>query len=215
MSKSKKGNYPTGNSTHLSAAPAVIHMVFPVFCLVLSYLHRKHKAYVLCHINTSVSSWGHFLNDTIGLTCKQTSKHKHSISTENTWWQCNLITGQHEQIKICQVLNSFKEASSPEFQLLSTLINLCLHTSLYSTHPSEGRKFSNLILFCLKVFHKVKWQGFHESLGGHFCSLDKQIFYIWESQSFPAWLFLTTFYTIHIINIHKMNYSSLIFWHFS
>ena len=168
MSKDKKRNYPTGNSTRLSETPAVIHMVFPVFCLVLSYLHRKHKAYVLCHRNTSVSSWGHFLNDTIGLTCKQTSKHKHSISTENTWWQCNLITGQHEQIDFYQVQIFVKywillrRHLHQKFQLLRgllfILISLCLHTSLYSTHPSEGRKTSNLVFFCLKVFHKVKWQ---------------------------------------------------------
>lgn len=142
MSERKKGNYPTGNSTQLFGAPAVIHMVFPVFYLVLSYLHRKPKAYVLCHINTSVSSWGHFLNDTTGLTCKQTSKGKHSISTENTWWQCNKITGQQEQIKICRVLNSFKEASSPEIsvtQRFALYTHLSMSASFSVFHPSLRR----------------------------------------------------------------------------
>lgn len=100
------------------------------------------KAYVLCHINTSVSSWGHFLNDTTGLTCKQTSKGKHSISTENTWWQCNKITGQQEQIKICRVLNSFKEASSPEIsvtQRFALYTHLSMSASFSVFHPSLRR----------------------------------------------------------------------------
>lgn len=111
-----------------------------LFCLPICARNMRHMFYVAA--NTSLSSWGHFLNDTSRFTCKQTYKNPHFY--KNTWWQHNLITGQPEQIKIYKVLNSSKEAFSLETSELLrgsrfSLISLCLHPSHYSTPQKEEK----------------------------------------------------------------------------
>lgn len=195
-------------NTPLAGSLAVTGIFCPVVWLVLS----SYLFYAI--VNTSLSSWGHFLDDAIRPTSKhltppllqRTSNTKHGLITEHCEWT-----------KMCCVLNSSTEAFSLGISellegLISSLINLCLHLH----HPSLKRKDNlQFDFFCLGRYSTKSSdrKDLHENLGGHPAYLIN-IFYIWKTQSFPARPFPTSFVFIYIINIHKMNYSSLLFWHF-
>lgn len=85
-----------------------------------------------------------------------------------------------------------------------------MHPS-YTLTPTKKKNWLSLL-----ERYSTRWRGrgdSHKNLGVQSAYL-KNIFLIWETQYFPAQSFLTYSYSIYIINIHKMNHSSLIFWHF-